>query len=310
MINLLYCANATVFDGIFLSLMSATSKATCPITAYIMTMDLSKMCSDYLPIEEKHIEILNTVVKRENPDNQVVLIDATKVFIDKMANSPNLTSGYTPYTLLRLLACEFDLPKRIVYVDADTMFNGDISNIERYNIDEYELAGVVDYLGKRFIAKDYVNAGVLYLNMEKIRKTRLFDKALNLCLTKKMIFPDQDAINEMVEYKLLLPSKFNEQHKWKSDTIIQHFSKTIYFFPVFKVINIKQWQIELVQEVLKIHAYDSIYSKYLKYRKELGSDFLKPLQTYTPYSIGKQMKINYNELKSYIRQNGGIFRKE
>ena len=86
-----------------------------------------------------------------------------------------------------------------------------------------------------------------------------------------MVFPDQDAINNLVQKKLLLPRKFNEQHRWKKDTVIQHFSKTISVFPVFKVTNIKQWQIELVQKVLKVHAYDTLYDRYLKIREEIGN---------------------------------------
>ena len=61
MINLLYCANETVFDGVMLSLMSATKRATCEITAYIMTMDLRELREDYLPIDERHIQILDTI---------------------------------------------------------------------------------------------------------------------------------------------------------------------------------------------------------------------------------------------------------
>ena len=310
MINLLYCANYKVFDGIMLSLMSAVSKTKSPINAYIMTMDLTDINKDFKPLEQAHINILDNVLKIENPSNQVTLIDATSKFLEKMIDSPNIATKYTPYTLLRLLACEFDLPNRLLYVDADTMFNDDISKILNYDITEYELAGVVDHLGKRFIKKDYINAGVLYLNMTKIRETKLFDRALAMCLNKTMVFPDQDAINELVTYKLILPKEFNEQHKWRKSTIIQHFAKTIQFFPVFKVINIKQWHIERVQKSLKLHVYDEVYKKFLKFRATYGKDFLKPLQVFQPITWKEQHKTNIQELKAYISQNGGIFRKK
>ena len=310
MINLLYCANAKVFDGIMLSLLSATNKTKHPINAYIMTMDLKDLNQGFKPIEQAHIDLLNTVLKIENSSNQVSLIDATKAFKEKMKESPNLNTKYTPYTLLRLLACEFDLPDRLLYVDADTMFNDDIYKILDYDITEYELAGVIDHLGKRFIAKDYINAGVLYLNLEKIKETKLFDRALDMCLNKTMVFPDQDAINELVTYKLILPREFNEQQKWRRTTIIQHFAKTIRFFPVFKVSNIKQWQIERVQKSLKLNAYDEVYKKFINYRSFLGRGLLEPLQDYPPLTWKEQHKFNINELKSYISQNGGIFRKK
>lgn len=309
-INLLYCANAKVFDGIMLSLLSATNKTKHPIHAYIMTMDLRDLNQEFRPIEQAHIDLLNTVLQIENSSNQVILVDATSAFKEKMRKSPNLNTRYTPYTLLRLLANEFDFPDRLLYVDADTMFNDDVSKILKYDITDFELAGVVDHLGKRFIAKDYLNAGVLYLNMPKIKETRLFDRALDLCLNKEMVFPDQDAINELVTSKLILPRKFNEQQKWRKDTIIQHFAKTIQFFPIFKVINIKQWHIERVQKSLKLHVYDVVFNKFKYYRSIYGKDFLEPLKEYPPIKWKEQLKINISEVKAYIKQNGGIFRKK
>lgn len=310
MINLLYCANSKVFDGIMLSLLSATGKTKHPIHAYIMTMDLRELNQEFRPIEQAHIDLLNTVLQIENSSNQVILVDATSAFKEKMRKSPNLNTKYTPYTLLRLLACEFDLPDLLLYVDADTMFNDDVGKILDYDITEYELAGVIDHLGRRFIAKDYINAGVLYLNMTKIRESKLFDRALNMCLNKEMVFPDQDAINELVGNKLILPREFNEQQKWRKTTIIQHFAKTIKFFPVFKVINIKQWHIERVQKSLKLNVYDEIYKKFIDYRSYLGRDILEPFQDYPPLTWKEQHNINKTELKNYIKQNGGIFRKK
>ena len=308
MINLLYCANAKVFDGIMLSLMSCTAKTKSAITAYIMTMDLRNLNENYVPIQQKHVDILNAVIKKENKDNKAVLIDATDVFNQKMGNSPNLKTGYTPYTLLRLLACEFDLPEKILYVDADTMFNGDIAEILKYDIDNCEFAGVLDYLGKRFIRKDYINAGVLYLNIKRIKRTGLFDKAMHVCLHNEMIFPDQDAINDLVQFKLILPREFNEQHKWCKTTIIQHFAKTMSFFPVIKVINVKQWQIELVKKQLKVRAYNDVYDKFIELRKEYGKDFLEPLKVYKVPNIFQRMKYTVREIRSYVRKNGGVYR--
>ncbi|MBE5961361.1 MAG: glycosyltransferase family 8 protein [Lachnospiraceae bacterium] len=310
MINLLYCANAGIFDGVLLSLMSAADKTSSPVTAYILTMDLTDLNTAYKPFTKEHGHIIEEVIRKKNADNRAIVLDATKEFKRRLGNSPNLTTGYTPYTLLRLLAVEFPLPDQILYVDADTMFNGDIRQIEAYDITDYELAGAVDYLGRYFIAKDYLNAGVLYLNMKKIKETKLFDRALTLCLTKEMVFPDQDAINELVELKLILPRRFNEQHKWSPDTIIQHFAKTIYVFPYFKVVNIKQWQIELVQNTLKLHVYDAIYQQYRKIRNSLKTELLEPVCTYKPFTIWQQIKINIAEVKGYLALNGGIFRQE
>lgn len=308
MVDLLYCANQGVFDGVLLSLMSCVKKASCPIHAYLITMDLSEYNEKFTPITKEQVNLINQVIQQENSQNQVHLLDATKVFLDKMGMSPNIETGYTPYTLLRLLATEFDLPEQILYVDADTMFCKDINIITHYDISHYELAGVLDHLGQKFIAKDYLNAGVLYLNLKRIRETGLFERAITLCLTKKMVFPDQDALNELTKEKLILPESMNEQHKWKSETVIQHFSKTIYFWPMLRVVNIKQWQIELVWQVLKLHVYDEVYQDYIRVREGIGKEIMGPRQILQPITTIQQLKINIAEVMSYIHQNGGIFR--
>ena len=99
----------------------------------------------------------------------------------------------------------------------------------------------------------------------------------------------------------MLPRVYNEQHKWNKDTIIQHFAKTIYFFPIFKVVNIKQWQIELVREELGLDVYDAIYEKFISYHE--GT-----VKKYISMTRKEQWHFTKQELKSYIHLNGGIFR--
>ena len=92
-------------------------------------------------------------------------------------------------------------------------------------------------------------------------------KVKDMCSTKKMVFPDQTALNKLATKVLYLPRKFNEQRKLKNDTIIQHFCKRIKWFPIFKTQNIKPWQIKDVQNIYKIHAYDNLYKEYLELKR-------------------------------------------
>lgn len=124
------------------------------------------------------------------------------------------------------------------------------------------MAGVIDYLGKWFIDIHYMNAGILYLNMKKIRETGLFENARKMCAERKMWFPDQTALNKLVKKKLFLPTKYNEQRRLRKDTIIQHFCKSIRLFPYFHTINIKPWEVEKVRSVYKITAYDDVLDDY------------------------------------------------
>lgn len=129
------------------------------------------------------------------------------------------------------------------------------------------MSGVLDYYGKWFFKQnpfhlDYINSGVLLLNLAKIKQTKLFAKARKICQTKKMFMPDQSAINKLAISKKIESRKFNEQRKLKKDTVFQHFTTSFRFFPWFRIVTIKPWHIEEVHNQLKIFEYDDILEEY------------------------------------------------
>ena len=142
------------------------------------------------------------------------------------------------------------------------MCPGNIKELFDVDISKFELGAVLDFNGKKFINPKYFNSGVLLMNLKKIKETHLLEKVKELCLCKKMAFPDQSALNKLTTKILYLPSKFNEQNKLKKDTIIQHFCKRIKWLPIFHTQNIKPWNINEVHNKYKIHIYDDIYKEY------------------------------------------------
>ena len=88
--------------------------------------------------------------------------------------------------MLRLFADELpQIPDRILYLDDDIVIRGDITAFYKQNIKGIELVGVLDYWGRFFFHNiktkrvfDYLNSGVLLLNMTKIKQTGLFAKGL------------------------------------------------------------------------------------------------------------------------------------
>ena len=100
--------------------------------------------------------------------------------------------------------------------------------------------------------------------MKKIRETKLFSRARNLIKTKKMAFPDQDALNKLVENKKFISTKYNEQRMLHKKTVIHHFCKSIRWFPFFHTINIKPWNVDDVRKVYKLHCYDDVLDEYKK----------------------------------------------
>lgn len=270
MINILLCGNEKVFDGALTELISITRRTNEAINCYLFTMDATNLKPEYTAISDKQAEFLDEVVKSKNKENKVIKIDVTDLYKREFSGSENENAYCTPYTLLRLLA-DFipEIPDKLLYLDIDMMAGGDISKLYNIDISEYEYAAVKEKYGCWIIRPDYINAGMLLLNMKKIKETRLLEKSREKIREKKMLFADQDAIFWSTTKKKILPRIYNEQSKFnKKDTVICHFSKRLMFFPYPHTENYKQWHIEEVHKVLKCYAFDEDLKEYLEYKKE------------------------------------------
>ena len=267
-INIMCAGNVKVLDGMIIICISLSKYCKEAINLFVLTMDLREQNKDFIPIDKNQATKLENILKKSNNDSKVTLIDFTNEY-KKDLEGVNKLNRYTPYALLRLYADMMDeIPDKVLYVDTDVVFAQDVNKLYSIDVSDVELAGVKDYYGHIFIGREYMNSGVLLLNMKKIRETKMFQKARQMVLTKKMLFADQDAINKLVTKKKLLPYCFNEQHKEKDDTVIRHFSKTLKFFPYFSTLNIKPWMVEEVRNVLHINCFDDILNEYQKVKGE------------------------------------------
>ena len=268
--NILLCGNEKVFDGALSELISITNKTKEDVKCYIFTMDLSRIKPESTSIKDEQIEFLNKVVKSKNLRNSVEKVDVTEIYEKEFGYCKNENAYCTPYTLLRLLADLIPgIPDKILYLDIDMMAGDDISKLYNIDITDYEYAAVKEKYGSVFIWPDYINAGMLLLNMKKIKETGLLKKARELIKNKKLLFADQSAIYYSTVKKLLLPRIYNEQSKFnKKDTVICHFCKRLLWTPYPHTENYKQWQIEEVHKVLKCYAFDEDLNEYKKLKEK------------------------------------------
>ena len=268
--NILLCGNQKVFDGALSELISITNKTKEVVTCYIYTMELTRIKPEYTSIKDEQIEYLNKVVKTKNPENRVIKVDVTDLYEKEFGNCKNENAYCTPYTLLRLLADLVpEMPDKVLYLDIDMMAGDDISKLYNIDIKDYEYAAVKEKYGSVFIWPDYINAGMLLLNMKKIKETGLLEKARELIKNKKLLFADQSAIYYSTTKKLLLPRIYNEQSKFnKKDTVICHFCKRLLWKPYPHTENYKQWHIDEVHKILKCHAFDNDLEEYVKLKRE------------------------------------------
>lgn len=271
MICLLLCGNRKVFDGALTQLISMTNRTAESIRVFVMTMDLTRLREDFLAITDGQIAFLNRVVRRKNPENEVRRLDVTELYEEEFHQCVNETAYCTPYTLLRLLADRIpELPDKLLYLDMDIMIAGDIRQLWEIDVSGYEYAAVKEKYGCWLIRPDYINAGMLLLNMEMIGETGLLIKARELIRRKKLLFADQSAIFRATARKKLISRRFNEQSGFdRKDTVVCHFCKRLMFLPWPHTENYKQWQVKEIHKYLHCHTFDRDLEEYLELKKEL-----------------------------------------
>ena len=274
--NLLYCGDSNIEKGLILSVLSITKYVTEPLHIYVMTMALSTPAKEYRPVSERCTMEVERLVQQVNTHSTVRRLDVTDAFAKELPDM-NLNTRFTPYCMLRLYADEVaELPDKLLYLDNDVLCRQDFSSFYHQDISECEFVGVLDHFGSWFFRnnlfkRDYVNSGVLLLNTKKIRQTGLFRKCRQRCRDRKMVMPDQSALNKLATAKRLDARRYNEQRRLQEDTVFQHFASTFRFFPVFHVLTVKPWQFDRVHEKLKLHEYDDLFAEYqsLPFTQEL-----------------------------------------
>lgn len=259
--NLLFCGDSGICKGIYLSVLSIIKNTDKKICIYILTANVA----DHKAIEQNFANDLQATVKEKNSDSSVILIDISDLFGSYLPTS-NMNTRFTPLCMLRLFADIVpEIPDKILYLDTDVLCRADFSELYGYDISNVEICGVPDRYGKWFFGNifkhDYLNSGVLLMNMKKIRQSGLFKKCRNMCRDKKMFMPDQTALNKL-SVKCKIPPRYNAQGKIKSDTVFKHFTTYFSFFPYIHAVTIKPWDTEKLHNKLKIFEFDDILNQY------------------------------------------------
>ena len=271
MINILFCGNDGVFDGFLTCALSVLKRTDTkgPFHFHIFTMDLERISDKYKGLSEAHTELLRKTVKIYDPDNEVTVYDVTELYEREFKGCPNEGAYCSPYTLIRLLADLVEgMPDKLLYLDADIMFNRDIHLLYDIDVEGYEYAAARDHYGKYILYPNYINAGVLLFNMKEMRRTGIFPKAREELRRKKLVFADQSALIRSTTKKKMLPQRFNDQKFLHKHTVIRHFSKRLFWLPYPHTENIKQWHVDKVHKTFRYHQFDDILEEYIKIIKQ------------------------------------------
>ena len=257
----MFCGDSNVCEGIFLSTLSICKNVSKATNIYILTANID----NYIAITNNFAERLQKAINKKRNDIKVILIDITSIFNSYLPLA-NMGTRFTPICMLRLFAdIVTDIPDKILYLDTDVLCRADFSSFYDIDTSNIEIVGVPDRYGKWFFGNilkhDYLNSGVLLMNMKKIRESNLFKKCRDMCRDKKMFMPDQSALNKLA-VKQKVPSKYNAQGKIKPDTVFKHFTTYFRFFPYIKVVTIKPWHTDKLHDELGIFEFDDILEEY------------------------------------------------
>ena len=167
-------------------------------------------------LSDKNIEKLLTL--KEHRDNVSIRFAFINQFVDKMNFA--VSDNYNKFTFYRLLLPEIlETADRVLYLDADIIVNKDVSYLYDMEFDNYYLIGTYDvqiaawqnydsgmraYFRALGISEPgcYVQAGVLLLNLDLIRKANIMHEAIMQGCKERFIFNDQDIINIFFKDKI------------------------------------------------------------------------------------------------------------
>ena len=279
MINVLFCGNDGVFDGMLTCALSILKRTETeePFAFYVFTMDVSHLDPRYVPVTPEQMAFFEEIICKYNPQNVARCVDVTPLYRQHFSGCPNEGAYCSPYTLIRLFADLVEgMPDKLLYLDADIMFQRDIRLLYDVDVSQVEYAAARDHYGKYLVHPNYVNAGVLLFNLQRMRETGLLEKARGWIKTKKLMFADQSAIIRSTTKKRMLPQKFNDQKFLHRHTVVRHFSKRLFWLPYPHTENIKQWQVERVHKVFRYHQFDDILNEYLRLKEQ----FIKGVKTH------------------------------
>jgi len=223
MINVYYCTDKKLFTQQVMSVVSLAEHTNEALNVVNLTLEVPEFVAKSKKTSAEQDAYLDSILKAKNPDSSWKSIDVSDLFREHLFAGPNMHNKfYSYFVVVRLLAHLVpEIGDKVIYLDADTIINGDIKELWDIDLTDKELAGRIDS-GR--IGYKYLQSGVMLLNMKAIRENKRFERACQLVTTKKYYFYiDMTAINHSIpaKKKKVFSTRFNS-YKYKKDCVVYH----------------------------------------------------------------------------------------
>ena len=250
MINIAYVFDENFSDAALVSILSCIANNNLNIRFHLITFEKNS----------HNLELINKEISLKEQEYKNYLVDNNKVNWSlgnlSYRNSSQTNASFSNATYLKLFIPELIQEDRVIFLDCDTLVGSCLKDLYEYKIKGKLIAGVVDdgisaYLEDEkdifgYKKGNYINAGVLLLNLEGLRKINFVSKCERAYeeFSSQIKFNDQDLINLTLESdKHILPERFNTFAKFteKQDIVekkINSLNKSILHF----IGDIKPWQ--------------------------------------------------------------------
>ena len=160
-------------------------------------------------VNEESLTILKSLVYQYPSNLEIIFYNMGNTFL---SHNIDRISQATYYRILSPVMFDID---RIIYLDGDTLTLKDLQEMYNIELNDNYVLGIldfftygIDYLGIK--SKKYINAGVIILNLRKIREdNKIFDLINVINKKMKLNTQDQTLINYIFYPKIgILPSKY------------------------------------------------------------------------------------------------------
>lgn len=223
-------------------------------------------------ISEEHKDFIRNWILSKN--GQVIIYDADLSFVEKMKNLRTLlpASHVTIEGFFRLYAIDkIKNVDRILYLDIDTVVDGDLTELFEINFDGNYFCAAKDSEDKDWTALKgklgipfsypYVNSGVLLMNVLELKKMINEEFIINFISNNhaRFSFCDQDMINKAWFHKIkIISNKYNSMcrepkgmipAKYSGKPLIYHYTGPIKFWDKYDE-NCYFWGMEIYQKYL------------------------------------------------------------